>query len=67
MRYLPYVLVLAMAAPLLVWFLVSLSVKGSANDFAGGDMTVILSLGAIMLVAFGLLATWMDKVIRKTR
>lgn len=67
MRLLPYLLVAAMAAPVLVWFLVSLSLKGSANEFGTGDMTVLLSLGGFMLLAFGLLATWMDKAIRKTR
>ncbi|HSV29996.1 MAG TPA: hypothetical protein VLL76_10570 [Candidatus Omnitrophota bacterium] len=66
MRFLPYILVLAMGAPVFVWFLVSMSLKGSANEFGSGDMTVLVSLGVMMLVAFGLLATWMDKLIRKT-
>lgn len=68
MRFLPYLLVLAMGAPVFVWFLVnSLMVKGSSTSFAGGDMTVVVTLGLCMLAAFGLLARWMDKVISKTR
>lgn len=67
MRFLPYLLVLAMGAPVLVWFLVSMSLKGSANEFGSHDMTVLLSLGFFMLLSFGLLATWMDKAIRNTR
>lgn len=67
MRLMPYLLVLAMGAPVLVWFLVSMSINGSANEFSGGDLTVLLSLGGFMLLAFGLLATWLDKMIRRTR
>lgn len=67
MRFLPYLLVLAMGAPVVVWFLVSMSLKGSANEFSANDMIVLLSLGFFMLLSFGLLATWMDKLISKTR
>ena len=67
MRFLPYLLVIAMGAPVVVWFLVSMSLKGSANEFGTGDLTTLLSLGFFMLLAFGLLARWMDKVIVKTR
>ncbi|MCR6633015.1 MAG: hypothetical protein NVV74_24855 [Magnetospirillum sp.] len=68
MRFLPYILVLAMAAPVIAWFLINtLVIKGSATSFAGNDLYVVLTLGAFMLLAFGLLATWMDRFIRRTR
>lgn len=68
MRFLPYVLVLFMAAPIFAWFLIdTLMVKGTATVFSGNDLYVVITLGAFVLVAFGLLATWMDKFISKTR
>lgn len=68
MRVLPYLLVLAMAAPVIAWLLINtLVIKGTATSFAGNDLYVVLSLGAVMLLAFGLLATWMDRFIRRTR
>ena len=68
MRFLPYVLVLAMAAPVIAWLLINtLVIKGNATVFAGTDLYVILSLGFFMLLAFGLLATWMDRFIQRTR
>lgn len=68
MRILPYLLVLAMAAPVIAWLLIdTLVVKGTATAFSGNDLYVVLSLGAFMLVAFGLLATWMDRFIARTR
>lgn len=68
MRFLPYALVLAMAAPVFAWFLINaLVIKGNATNFAGNDLYVMLSLGAFMLLAFGLLATWMDRFIQRTR
>lgn len=68
MRFLPYILVLAMAAPVIAWLLINaLVIKGTSTVFAGGDLYVVLSLGAFMLLAFGLLATWMDRFIQRTR
>lgn len=68
MRFLPYALVLAMAAPVIAWLLINaLVIKGSATVFAGTDLYVMISLGLFMLVAFGLLATWMDRFIQRTR
>ena len=68
MRFLPYILVLAMAAPVIAWLLINtLVIKGSATVFAGTDLYVVLSLGVFMLVAFGLLSTWMDRFIQRTR
>jgi hypothetical protein len=67
-RILPYALVLAMAAPVFAWFLINtLVIKGSATAFAGNDLYVMVSLGVVMLLAFGLLATWMDRFIQRTR
>ncbi len=68
MRFLPYLLVLAMAAPVIAWLLINaLVIKGNATSFAGNDLYVVLSLGAVMLLSFGLLARWMDRVIQRTR
>jgi hypothetical protein len=66
-RFLPYALVLACAAPIIAWFLVNLAVKGTANTFGGMDTTVLVTLGVCTLAAFGLLARWMDKYIQRTR
>lgn len=68
MRFLPYVLVLAMAAPVFAWLLIdTLVIKGTSTVFGGSDLYVVLSLGAFMLLAFGLLSTWMDRFIQRTR
>lgn len=68
MRFLPYLLVLAMAAPVIAWVLIdALVIKGTSTTFVGADLYVMVSLGAVMLLAFGLLATWMDRFIRRTR
>lgn len=67
MRLLPYFLVLAMAAPVIAWLVVdTFMVKGTSTAFAGGDLAVVVSLGAFMVVAFVLLSRWMDQFIRKT-
>lgn len=68
MRFLPYVLVAAMAAPVVAWLVINaLVIKGTSTSFGGNDLYVVLSLGAVMLLAFGLLATWMDRFIQRTR
>ena len=68
MRLLPYLLVLAMAAPVLVWVLINaLLIKGQATSFNTVDLWVLIPLGLCMVAAFALLATWMDKVIVRTR
>lgn len=68
MRILPYLLVLAMAAPILAWVMInSLLIKGQATSFSAADLWVLVPLGLCMLAAFGLLATWMEKAIIRTR
>jgi len=68
LRLLPYLLVLAMAAPVLAWVVInSLLIKGQATSFATADLWVLIPLGLCMIAAFALLATWMDKVIVRTR
>ncbi|HLO77648.1 MAG TPA: hypothetical protein VK196_14415 [Magnetospirillum sp.] len=68
MRFLPYALVLAMAAPVIAWLLINaLVIKGTSTAFGGTDLYVVISLGVFMLLAFGLLATWMDRFIQRTR
>ena len=68
MRLLPYLLVLAMAAPVLVWVMInSFLIKGHATSFSVADLWVVVPLGLCMVAAFVLLSTWMDKVISRTR
>ncbi|MCA1909630.1 MAG: hypothetical protein LDL39_14825 [Magnetospirillum sp.] len=68
LRLLPYLLVLAMAAPVLVWVMINaLVIKGQATSFSVADLWVLVPLGLCMVAAFALLATWMDKVIVRTR
>ncbi|MDA8230390.1 MAG: hypothetical protein M0006_03535 [Magnetospirillum sp.] len=68
MRFLPYVLVAAMALPIVIWSTINLMVvESSAPAFAGADLWVIGSLGAVVLVAFVRLATWMDAAMRRTK
>jgi Kef-type K+ transport system membrane component KefB len=67
-RFLPYILVAAMAAPILVWLLIdTLVIKGTSTVFAGTDLYVVVSLGIFTLLAFTLLATWMDRLIQRMR
>lgn len=68
LRILPYLLVLAMGSPVLIWVMInSLVIKGQATSFSTVDLWVLIPLGLCMIAAFGLLATWMDKVIVRTR
>lgn len=68
LRILPYLLVLAMAAPILAWVMINaLLIKGQATSFSAADLWVLVPLGLCMLAAFGLLATWMEKAIIRTR
>lgn len=67
MRFLPYLLVAAMATPILIWFLINTFViKGHATEFSSADLWVLASLGGFCVVAFFLLSTWMDKMVQKT-
>lgn len=67
LRLLPYLLVLAMAAPVVVWVMInSFIIKGQATSFSAADLWVLIPLGGCMLAAFFLLSTWMDKVISRT-
>ncbi len=67
MRFLPYLLVAAMASPILIWILINnLVVKGHSTEFSGGDFWVMLSLGGFCIVAFVLLSSWMDRMVQKT-
>jgi hypothetical protein len=67
MRFLPYALVAAMAAPLLVWFIVqSMMVKGTQSGLGSFDFTTVGALLVLLAAAFGLLSTWMHKFIAKT-
>lgn len=68
LRTLPYLLVLAMAAPILAWVVINaLVIKGQATSFSTADLWVLVPLGLCMLAAFSLLATWMEKAIIRTR
>ena len=68
MRFLPYLLVASMTLPIIIWFVIDkLVIKSSAAFFGTNDMIVLGSLGAVMLVAFYLLSTWMDKYVQRTR
>ncbi len=68
MRYLPYVLVAFMAAPIVLWMLISkFMVQGTSNDFSNQDLWVLGSLGVFVVVAFFLLSTWLDKAITKMK
>jgi len=67
MRFLPYLLVAGMAAPVLFWiFINNLVVKGNATAFSSADLIVLGSLGVFMVVSFYLLSTWMHKFMSKT-
>lgn len=67
MRFLPYLLVAAMAAPVFFWILVEkFMVKGSSAAFSTGDVVSLGTLAVVMVIAFGLLSRWMDKFIVRT-
>ncbi|HVI52107.1 MAG TPA: hypothetical protein VM661_12915 [Candidatus Sulfotelmatobacter sp.] len=67
MRYLPYVLVLFMAAPIVLWvFITNFVVKGTATNFSTGDLVVLGSLGCFVVASFILLPTWMSNFMKKT-
>ena len=67
MRFLPYILVGSMTVPILLWIFISnFVVRGSTTAFAVSDLWVLGLLGAIMVAAFFLLSTWMDRAIRNT-
>lgn len=67
MRFLPYVLVLFMAAPILLWVLITnFVIKGSATSFSNGDLAVLGSLGFFTALCFYLLPSWMSKFMART-
>jgi hypothetical protein len=67
MRFLPYILVGSMSIPVLLWIFISnFVVRGSTTNFAVSDLWVLGLLGAIMVVSFYLLSTWMHRSIRET-
>lgn len=67
MRYLPYVLVAFMAAPIVLWVLITnFVVKGTATNFSTGDIVVLGSLGVFVALCFYLLPTWMSKFMART-
>lgn len=67
MRFLPYLLVAGMAAPVFAWFLIEkFMVKGTATDFSTGDVVSLGTLAVLMVAAFWLLSRWMDKFIVRT-
>jgi hypothetical protein len=68
MRFLPYVLVAFMAAPIALWVLIEFVVlgQGSLTRMAPDMLYQALSLGAVMLVAFWFLARWMSRAIAQT-
>ncbi len=66
MRYLPYVLVAAMAVPVLIWVLINSFVIHNSSTFTTGDVAVLVSLGGFMVAAFVMLSKWMSKHIDNT-
>jgi hypothetical protein len=68
MRFLPYVLVAFMAAPIAIWLVIEFVVlgKGSLTRMAPDMIFQAVSLGAITVVAFVLLAVWMSRMIART-
>lgn len=67
MRFLPYVLVLFMAAPIILWVLITnFVIKGTASNFSTGDIAVLGSLGCFVALSFYLLPTWMSKFMKRT-
>lgn len=68
MRFLPYVLVAFMAAPIVVWLTIEFVVLGggSLTRMAPDMLYQALSLGAVTLAAFWLLAVWMSRAIART-
>lgn len=68
MRFLPYVLVAFMAAPIFLWALIQFVIlrPGSLTRFAPDMLYQVLSLGAITVAAFAFLAVWMSRIIART-
>jgi hypothetical protein len=68
MRFLPYVLVAFMCAPIAIWLVIEFVVLGgsSLTRMAPDMLYQALSLGAVMVVAFWLLAVWMSRMIART-
>jgi hypothetical protein len=68
MRFLPYLLVAFMAAPIAIWLIIEFIVLGgsSLTRMAPDMLFQAISLGAITVVAFVLLAVWMSRVIAQT-
>ena len=69
MRFLPYVLIAFMAAPVLVWLAIEFLVLGggSTTRFAVDTLWQVGSLSVFMLLSFFLLARWMSKQIAATQ
>jgi len=69
MRFLPYVLIAFMAAPVVLWLAIEFLVLGggSTTRFAADTLWQVASLSVFMLLSFALLGRWMSKHIAATR
>lgn len=68
MRFLPYLLVAFMAAPIIIWAIIQFVVlrPGSLTRFAPDMLYQVLSLGGITIAAFAFLAVWMSRIVART-
>lgn len=69
MRFLPYVLIAFMAAPIVLWLVIEFVVlgNGSTTRFAQDNLWQVTSLSVFMLVSFFFLGRWMSAKIEATR
>lgn len=69
MRFLPYLLIAFMAAPIGLWLLIEFVVLGggSTTRFAQDNLWQVGSLSVVMVVSFVLLGRWMSRHIAATQ
>ena len=68
MRYLPYVLLAFMLAPIAIWLVIdALVVGGDTTRFNGEQSYVLYTLVPLTVIAFTLLMRWSSKHIKATQ
>lgn len=69
MRFLPYLLIAFMAAPIVLWLVIEFVVLGggSTTRFTQDNLWQVASLSVFMVLSFVLLGRWMSAKIQATR
>lgn len=67
MRYLPLILIGFMITPMIIWFIVAMSLPGNHTMFTLDQSYALYTLVPLTAIALGLLAWWSMRFICQTK